>query len=152
MRTARCYAMSVLSRVLALVLALAACGRERTEEPRVHPQPPPPPAAKVSPPKAPPPRPAQLQRVTLKALGMYCEESCPMKVRYALADDPHVYELGFDVSTESIFVSYDAALGAPEQVTKPMLAAIKTRAGFDPWLSKPSWPADAQEKVQVVWR
>ncbi|MGK2859385.1 MAG: hypothetical protein ACSLFQ_19460, partial [Thermoanaerobaculia bacterium] len=99
-----------------------------------------------------PARPAKLQQVTLKALGMYCEESCPIKVRYALADNPNVYELGFDVSNEAIFVSYDAALGTPKEVTKPMLAAIKTKAGFDPWLSKESWPADAQDKVQVVWR
>jgi hypothetical protein len=99
-----------------------------------------------------PPRPAKLQQVTLKALGMYCEESCPMKVRYALADNPNVYELGFDVSNESIFVSYDASLGTPKEVTKPMLVAIKTKTGFDPWLSKESWPDDAQAKVQVVWR
>ena len=52
-----------------------------------------------------PPKPAALTKVTIKALGMYCEESCPLKVRYALADVPAVYELGFDVSTESIFVS-----------------------------------------------
>jgi hypothetical protein len=80
---------------------------------------------------------------------MYCEESCPMKVRYALADLPAVYELGFDVSTESIFISYDSKLGDPKAVTRPMVAAIKS-AGFDPWLAKQSWPADA--KVQVVHR
>ena len=96
-----------------------------------------------------PPRPAALTQVTIKALGMYCEESCPMKVRYALQDMPAVYELGFDVSKENIFISFDSTLGAPKQVTKPMLAAIKS-AGFDPWLAKESWPADAQ--VQVVMR
>ena len=96
-----------------------------------------------------PPRPATLTKVTIKALGMYCEESCPMKVRYALQDMPAVYELGFDVSKEAIFVSYDSSLGGPLEVTKPMLAAIKS-AGFDPWLSKQTWPADA--KVQVVMR
>jgi hypothetical protein len=95
------------------------------------------------------PRPAQLTQVTLKALGMYCEESCPLKVRYALADIPAVYELGFDVSTESIFVSYDATLGPPKDVTKPMLVAIKS-AGFDPWLAKESWPDTARAAVQVV--
>src|SRR5690606_41157857 len=58
-----------------------------------------------------PPRPAELQRVTIKALGMYCEEICPLKVRYALADITAVYELGFDLSTESIFESYDKSLG-----------------------------------------
>ena len=41
------------------------------------------PAAK---PKQAPPRPAEVQHVTIKALGMYCEDSCPLKVRYALAD------------------------------------------------------------------
>lgn len=75
-----------------------------------------------------------------------------MKVRYALADNPNVYELGFDVSNESIFVSYDATLGTPKEVTKPMLTAIKTKTGFDPWLSKESWPEGAQDKVQIVWR
>ncbi len=104
-------------------------------------------AAQV-PPRA---RPAQLTQVTLKALGMYCEETCPMKVRMALADMPAVYELGFDVSTESIFVSYDKALGDPKTVTKPMLVAIK-EAGFDPWLAKESWPEDAKKVVQVVTR
>ena len=96
-----------------------------------------------------PPRPAALTHVTIKALGMYCEESCPMKVRYALQDMPQVYELGFDVSKENIFISYDSSLGTPKQVTKPMLAAIKS-AGFDPWLAKESWPDGAQ--VQVVMR
>jgi hypothetical protein len=96
-----------------------------------------------------PPRPAQLSHVTIKALGMYCEESCPMRVRYALADLKAIYELGFDPANESIFVSYDTALGVPKQVTKPMIVAIKN-AGFDPWLAKESWPDDA--KVQVVPR
>ena len=96
-----------------------------------------------------PPRPQELQHVTLKALGMYCEEECPLKVRYALADIPAVYELGFDVANEAIFVSYDKSLGTAKDVTKPMIAAIKG-AGFDPWLSKEEWPADA--KAQVVLR
>jgi copper chaperone CopZ len=96
-----------------------------------------------------PPRPAELQRVTIKALGMYCEDSCPVKVRTALADVPAVYELGFDVSNEAIFVSYDKSLGTAKDVTRPMIAAIKG-AGFDPWLSKEEWPADA--KAQVVLR
>ncbi len=95
------------------------------------------------------PRPAALAQVTIKALGMYCEETCPMKVRMALAEIPAVYELGFDVSTESIFVSYDKTLGDPKAVTKPMLVAIK-EAGFDPWLAKEAWPADAAKVVQVV--
>ena len=64
----------------------------------------------------------------------------------ALAPRVHVtlgvYELGFDVSNEAIFVSYDASLGPAKEVTKPMIAAIKG-AGFDPWLSKEEWPADA---------
>lgn len=129
-----------------LLLVLVACSRDQAaDKPLDQPL-----AAPV--PKAAPARPAKLQQVTLKALGMYCEESCPVKVRYALADNPNVYELGFDVSTESIFVSYDASLGTPKDVTKPMLVAIKTKAGFDPWLAKDSWPDDAQAKVQVVWR
>jgi len=95
------------------------------------------------------PKPAELSHVTIKALGMYCEESCPMRVRYALADVKQIYELGFDPANESIFVSYDATLGTPKVVTKLMLLAIKN-AGFDPWLAKESWPDDA--KVQVVQR
>jgi hypothetical protein len=70
-------------------------------------------------------------------------------VRYALADIPAVYELGFDVSVEAIYISYDKSLGTPKDVTKPMIAAIKG-AGFDPWLAKAEWPADA--KTQVVLR
>ena len=141
-----------MRRVAAFALVVAAaCSRDPakpapTTEPGV---------TTTSPAKAPakqlvePPRPAELQQVTIKALGMYCEESCPLKVRYALADIPAVYELGFDLSNESIFISYDKALGTPKDVTKPMIAAIKG-AGFDPWLAKDSWPADA--KAQVVLR
>ena len=95
------------------------------------------------------PRPAHLAKVTIKALGMYCEESCPMKVRMALADLPAVYELGFDLANESIFVSFDATLGSAKDVTKPMLVAIKS-AGFDPWLAKEAWPDGAS--VQIVPR
>lgn len=113
-------------------------------------EPPPPPPAKVVAPapqvKVPPPRPAQLTRVTVKALGMYCEESCPIAVRTALADVPAVYELGFDLPNESVFISYDATLGPPKEVTKPVLVAIRA-AGFDPWLAKESWPAGATAQV-----
>ena len=105
--------------------------------------------APIAQPDREPPRPATLQHVTIKALGMYCEEECPLKVRAALASNTAVYELGFDLSTESIFVSYDATLGTPKDVTKPMIAAIKG-VGFDPWLAKADWPPDA--KVQVVVR
>jgi hypothetical protein len=130
--------------VLALLLG---CSHEREAPTPAPPQP----AAIVHHAAQPvtPPRPAELAHVTIKALGMYCEESCPMRVRYALADIKQVYELGFDPANESIFVSYDAGLGAPKDVTKPMLVAIKN-AGFDPWLAKEAWPADA--KVQVVPR
>jgi hypothetical protein len=132
-----------------IALAVGGCSHDREA-----PAPPPTPVT-PSTPVAPstmvaeptPPRPAQLAHVTIKALGMYCEESCPMRVRYALADIKAIYELGFDPANESIFVSYDATLGPAKQVTKPMLTAIKN-AGFDPWLAKETWPADA--KVQVV--
>jgi hypothetical protein len=128
------------------MIVLVACSREPAatpvaDEPTI-----------VAATKAAPPRPAQLAQVTIKALGMTCEESCPVKVRMALADNANVYELGFDLSTESIFVSYDATLGPAKAVTKPMLVAIKTKAGFDPWLANESWPTDAGDKVQVVWR
>ena len=91
-------------------------------------------------------RPPQLAHVTIKALGMYCEEACPLAVRRALADVPAVYELGFDLPHESVFVSYDATLGPAKQVTEPMLAAIQ-RAGFDPWLAKEAWPAGATAEI-----
>jgi hypothetical protein len=137
------------------LLVVVGCRRDResapvaaqpavTAQPSVAAQP-----AVTAQPVAPPPKPAQLAHVTIKALGMTCEESCPMRVRYALAGIQDIYELGFDLPNESIFVSYDASLGPAKQVTKPMLAAIKN-AGFDPWLAKESWPADAQ--AQVLWR
>ncbi len=143
-----------MRRALLAVLVLAGCNKDAPVEPKAdskaaamaahekaH-------APVVATPRA---RPAQLTQVTIKALGMYCEESCPIKVRTALADLPAVYELGFDVSNESIFVSYDASLGAPKDVTKPMLVAIKS-AGFDPWLAKETWPEGASAAVQVVPR
>lgn len=131
-----------------VVVVAAACGRDSRAPSQA--QPAPEPAASAVPASpTPPPRPAQLARVTIKALGMYCEESCPLQVRHALADVTSVYELGFDLSTESIFVSYDATLGPAKEVTRPMIAAIK-KAGFDPWLAKESWPSDAE--VQVVMR
>jgi hypothetical protein len=104
------------------------------------------PASPTAPARRAPPRPAALTHVTIKALGMYCEESCPVKVRYSLADVTSVYELGFDLSKESVFISYDAALGPAKQVTKPMIAAIK-QAGFDPWLARESWPEGAEVRV-----
>jgi hypothetical protein len=67
-------------------------------------------------------------------------------VRTALAAIPAVYELGFDLTNESIFVSFDGALGSATDVTRPMIAAIK-RAGFDPWLARESWPADISAQV-----
>ena len=137
----------VMLRCLLLVLAIAGCSR--ADAPTKQNQPlatPPPVPEKVAPPR---PRPGRLSKVTIKALGMYCEESCPVKVRTALADVPAVYELGFDLSTESVFVSYDATLGPPKQVTKPILVAIKSQ-GFDPWLAKETWPDGA--KVQVIRR
>jgi hypothetical protein len=129
---------------IALLVLIVACSRDSAKAPAKTE-----PGATAKKQLAEPPRPAELTHVTLKALGMYCEEECPLKVRYALADIPAVYELGFDVANEAIFISYDKSLGAPKDVTKPMLAAIKG-AGFDPWLSKETWPADA--KAQVVLR
>lgn len=61
-------------------------------------------------------------------------------MRSALATLDGVYQVGVDLDTESIFVSYDAAMGAPEDAAKPMLAALK-RAGFDPWFKRAGWPA-----------
>ncbi len=131
---------------LALVLAVAACSKA--------PDPPATTQELARPSRAPTQelaraRPSRLVHVTIKALGMTCEESCPMRVRYALHDEPAVYELGFDLDHEAIFVSYDAALGPAKQVTKPLVDDIR-RAGFDPWLAAESWPDDA--KAQVVAR
>jgi hypothetical protein len=124
-----------------LELLIAGCSRDTpVEPPEVTPA-----VASVPAPVA-PPRPAALSHVTIKALGMYCEESCPLRVRYALAEVPAIYELGFDLTKESIFVSYDSTLGPAKQVTKPMLVAIRN-AGFDPWLAKESWPSDAKADV-----
>ena len=125
-----------MRRALAL-LVIAACNRD---EPVPAPAPAPT-AAMLA-----PTRPAVLTHVTIKALGMYCEESCPLRVRMALAAIPSVYELGFDLTHESVFISYDRALGDPKVVTKPILAAIKA-AGFDPWLANETWPSDATTKV-----
>ncbi len=132
-------------RAVLVVVLVAACSREKAPPPAPTPTKP----AVIAKQRVAPPKPAELQHVTIKALGMYCEESCPLKVRYALSDNKSVYELGFDPANESIFVSYDKSLGTPKDVTKPMLKAIK-EAGFDPWLAKESWPDDAQ--TQVVLR
>lgn len=143
---------SRIGAVLALALALAGCRRDEASAPAASPSAPAaapdPHASEASPPaaKRPPPPPARLARVTIKALGMYCEESCPLKVRAALAGVASVYELGFDLSTESIFVSYDASLGPAKQVTRPMIAAIKG-AGFDPWLARETWPEGVSAQV-----
>ena len=129
-------------RALLVVVLVAACSKDQPAPVPTNP------AVTAQQPVA-PAKPTELQHVTIKALGMYCEESCPLKVRYALADNKAVYELGFDLANESIFVSYDKSLGAPKEVAQPMLSAIK-EAGFDPWLAKESWPDDAQ--TQVVMR
>lgn len=135
-----------MKRALLLVLLVACTKHEDAGAPlnaqdKVHEQ-----AHAIATPKPPRARPAQLTKVTIKAIGMYCEESCPLKVRTALANVPAVYELGFDLSNEAIFVSYDASLGTPKEVTKPMIVAIKS-AGFDPWLAKESWPDGADVAV-----
>lgn len=136
--------------VLGVVLACAACSKDRPAPTKTTTTAPAKPAVTAQP-KA-PPRPSQLQHVTIKALGMYCEDSCPMAVRYALAEEPAIYEIGFDTANESIFVSYDKKLGAPNVVTKPIIDAIRTKAGFDPWLAKETWPDEAQALVHVVAR
>jgi copper chaperone CopZ len=128
-------------RLSIFAFVVAACSRDdaRSEE-----------APAIAAPQAKaPPRPAKLAHVTIKALGMTCEEECPMRVRYALTRVPSVYELGFDLDHESVFVSFDATLGTPKEVTRPMLAAIKS-VGYDPWLAKETWPTDAS--VQVIPR
>lgn len=135
-----------MMRTALLAIVLVACSRDAASPPGSTP----PPLQRMDQPVKPPrARPANLTHVTIKALGMYCEESCPIKVRTALAEVPAVYELGFDLSKESVFVSYDATLGPAKQVTRPMLVAIRS-AGFDPWLAKESWPDDGTAKVQVI--
>jgi copper chaperone CopZ len=129
-------------RLSIFALVVAACSRDDAQTAPEAP-------AVAAPQVKTPPRPANLAHVTIKALGMTCEEECPMRVRYALTRVPSVYELGFDLDHESVFVSFDATLGTPKEVTRPMLAAIKS-VGYDPWLAKESWPADAS--VQVIPR
>ena len=126
-----------------VLLVIAACNREEPAPTAPAPQGAAPTVAKLE-----PVRPAELTHVTIKALGMYCEESCPIRVRMALAEIPTVYELGFDLTHESVFISYDQTLGEPKLVTKPILAAIKA-AGFDPWLASEAWPADATAQVVI---
>jgi copper chaperone CopZ len=144
--------MRATSAVLAFGL-LCACSR--TPEPDPEPAPIATPAIipSVTPPPlhaAPvPPPPASLTHVTIKAIGMNCPESCPISVRSALASVPGIYEIGFDLDHESVFVSYDSSLGPPKEFAKPMIAAIKS-VGFDPWLARESWPPDAQAQVHVV--
>ena len=70
-------------------------------------------------------------------------------MRSALATLDAVYQVGVDIDTESIFVGYDAALGAPEAAAVPMVAALK-RAGFDPWFKKAGWPAGTTADVLPV--
>ena len=111
------------------LIAVCACASE--PEPPV--PPPPPPAAQV---KIAAPRPAALTHVTIKALGMYCEESCPMRVRYALADMPADLRARLRPDEgEHLRVVRRPSSAPAKEVTKPMLVAIK-QAGFDPWLAK----------------
>jgi hypothetical protein len=67
-------------------------------------------------------------------------------VRSALATIPGVYQVGVDTDTQSIYIAYDATLGAPEVATVPMIAALN-RVGFDPWLKGPGWPPDTAVDV-----
>lgn len=144
-----------MTRLCALLAALALLGCDRAPARRHvdhHDDPvatSPAAAAPALPAKVAPPRPAQVRQVWLKALGMTCEESCPTRVRYALADITGIYQLGFDPGGESIYISYDGALGEPKAATQPMLDAIRA-VGYDPWLKQEGWPAGAE--VQVVLR
>jgi hypothetical protein len=70
-------------------------------------------------------------------------------VRSALATLDAVYQVGVDIDTESIFVGYDATLGAPEAAAKPMVAALE-RAGFKPWFKKAGWPPGTTAEVLPV--
>lgn len=70
-------------------------------------------------------------------------------MRSALATIDGVYQVGVDVDTESIFVSYDATLGEPKTATRPMLAAL-VKAGFDPWFKQPGWPDGTVVEVLPV--
>lgn len=145
--------VTVASLLLATLAAATACkpaDKPTRDHEQFH-QTDPKPAVVVTPTAKPPPKPAELQHVTIKALGMTCEESCPLRVRYAITENPAIYELGFDPSHEAIYVSYDKTLGAPKQVTAPIIEAIQ-KAGFDPWLAKESWPDDAQALVAVIPR
>jgi copper chaperone CopZ len=67
-------------------------------------------------------------------------------VRSALATLPGVYEVGVEFDTQSIFVGYDASMGAPKVASKEMIAVLK-KAGFDPWFMAEGWPAGAKADI-----
>ncbi len=89
------------------------------------------------------PQPATLGYLTLKALHMDCAETCPMSARIALQRVASVYQVGVDLEHDTLFISYDRSVGAPQQAAVPMLAALRA-IGFDPWFKAEGWPTDVQ--------
>lgn len=62
------------------------------------------------------------------------------RVRSALARVEGVWEVGFDLANDSVFVSYDARLGEPADVSPRLIAALEG-AGYRPaWLKAEAWP------------
>ena len=69
-------------------------------------------------------------------------EECPRRVRAALRTIPSAYEVGFDITKDEVYVSYDAA-AKPD--LKLMVTAIETRAGFKAWVKGDGWGETVNE-------
>jgi copper chaperone CopZ len=116
------------------LLVIAACAGE--------PRPQAEPAAQGQAPAPARPRPEQLSYVHLKAIGMECA-SCLRRVEQSLARIDAVYQIGFDLPTDSIYVSYEPILESP----KPLIAAIE-KVGFEPaWVKAEAWPDGVEAAV-----
>jgi copper chaperone CopZ len=122
-------------RAAALLLIAGCAGEPRREAPAE--------ARPEAPAAAPVVRaPDKLTFVHLKAIGMECA-SCLRRVEQALARIDAVYQVGFDLPTDSIYVAYEPTLESPG----PLLAAIE-QAGFEPaWVKAEAWPAGASATV-----
>lgn len=54
-----------------------------------------------------------------------------------------MYEVGFDLDRDEIYVGYDARAGEPAAAARPMVAAIE-RAGYRSWFARPGRPAASE--------
>lgn len=64
-------------------------------------------------------------------------------MRAALASTDGVWQVGVDWEADSIYVAYDARLGAPAAAAKPLCAVVEA-AGYEPcWMRTAGWPDGA---------